>query len=84
MKLDALRFGLACGILWAVAVIFIAIVDLVGWGVPLFRALGSLYIGYGPGFGGALIGGIWAFFDAGIGALIVAALYNWLVGMKKA
>lgn len=84
MKLDAIKFGLTLGIVWAGGVLCLAIMDgLWGWGGGLVRGIGSLYIGYKPTVGGAIIGAIWAFFDAGIGGVIVAAIYNWLVGMGK-
>ena len=82
MKLDALKFGLAAGILWALAVLCLGIIDMWGWGGGLVKGLGSLYIGYQAGIGGAVLGMIWAFFDGGIGALILALIYNKLLGSK--
>ena len=84
MKLDSLKFGLALGIIWAACVLFLGIADaLWGWGGGLVKGIGSLYIGFKPSPGGALIGLVWAFFDGGIGGLIFAALYNCLVGFGK-
>lgn len=84
MKLDAIRFGLAAGIIWAGAVLTLGILDaLSGWGAGMVKGIGSLYLGYTPTKVGVLVGTVWAFFDAGIGGLIFALIYNWLVGMKK-
>lgn len=84
MKLDALKFGLACGIVWSVGVLLLPLMGLIGgYGSALVKAIGSLYIGYEPTVGGAVLGAIWAFFDVGIFALIIALIYNKLVGLKK-
>lgn len=76
MKLNVLALGLACGILWAVCCICLGIMAMFNWGNSLVDVLGSMYIGYKPGILGAVIGGIWAFFDAGIGGVVIAWLYN--------
>ncbi|MBU0686784.1 MAG: bacteriophage holin [Candidatus Margulisbacteria bacterium] len=83
MKLDALKFGLACGIIWAACVLCLgAMGGIFDWGMGLVKGLGTLYLGYKPTVGGIAIGTVWAFFDAGIGGLILAGLYNLLVGKK--
>ena len=83
MKLDVLKFGLTMAIIWAGAVLCLGITSMWGWGGGLVKGIGSLYIGYGAGVGGAVIGMLWAFADAGIGGIIVAALYNFLLGLGK-
>ncbi len=55
-----------------------------GWGNSIVNLLSPLYIGYAPTFVGGIIGGIWGFFDWGIGAAIVAWIYNMVVGNKTA
>ncbi|MFC1568100.1 bacteriophage holin [Candidatus Margulisiibacteriota bacterium] len=84
MKLDALKFGLAMGIVWAVAVLLMPLMGLIGgWGSALVKGIGGLYIGYQPTIGGAIIGMIWAFFDMGIFGLVIALIYNKLIDLKK-
>lgn len=84
MKLDAIRFGLTLGIIWAGCVLFLGIADtLWGWGGGLVKGIGSLYLGYKPSIGGSFIGMIWAFFDGGIGGWLVAFIYNWSLGIGK-
>ena len=83
MKLDALKFGIACGIVWALAVLGLGIMGgLWGWGIGLVKGIGNLYLGYQATPGGIIIGMIWAFFDAGIGGLVLAFIYNLLLGNK--
>ena len=82
MKLDAVKFGLTLGIVWAGAALCLGIIDIWGWGGGMVKAIGSLYLGYQAGIGGALIGMVWAFFDASIGGFIVAIIYNKLLGNK--
>ena len=52
------------------------------YGLPLGRRHRrnnvTLYIGYKPTVLGSVLGGIWGFFDAGIGGVVVAWLYNML------
>jgi hypothetical protein len=84
MKLDAIKFGLSLGIVWAGCVLMLGITDgLWGWGGGMVRGIGSLYIGYKPTIGGSLLGMVWGFFDAGIGGMVIAALYNCLLGVGK-
>lgn len=84
MKLDTLRFGLTLGIVWAGCVLSLGFLDsMMGWGGGMVKGIGSLYIGYKPTILGSLIGMVWAFFDAGVGGVIVAALYNWMLDLGK-
>ncbi|MFA4858554.1 MAG: bacteriophage holin [Candidatus Margulisiibacteriota bacterium] len=83
MKLDAVKFGLACGIVWAGGVLCLAVLDVwFNWGTGMLKGLSSLYLGYKATPSGAAIGMLWAFCDAGIGGWLVAAIYNLLVGKK--
>ena len=84
MKLDAIKFGLTLGIVWAGGVLGLGLMsEFLSWGTPLVKGIGTLYLGYKATPGGILVGMIWAFLDAGIGGFIVAAIYNWLVGLGK-
>ena len=78
MKLNIKAFGLALGIVWAVGVMIMGIIVMIfqNYGAGFVDALGSLYIGYKATVLGVVIGGAWAFVDAGIFGLVVAWVYN--------
>jgi hypothetical protein len=48
----------------------------ISWGSGIIQGMSTLYIGFKPTIRGSVIGGIWGFFDAGIGGVVVAWLYN--------
>lgn len=81
MKLHAVKFGLAIGIVWA-AVCFIMSFTAMwfGWCDIMVELMASIYIGYSPTVAGAFIGLVWALADGFIGGFVVAWLYNKLVG----
>ena len=77
MKLDAKAFAISCGVVWGGAMLLLGIINIsCSWGAGIEDIMSTLYIGYKPTILGSIIGGIWGFFDAGIGGLIVAWLYN--------
>jgi len=77
MKLDALKFGIATGIVWGVSVLLVAVIaGRTDFMLGFVTALGHYYIGEKPGLVGGLIGMIYGFFDAGIGAYLLALIYN--------
>jgi hypothetical protein len=81
MKLHSVKFGLAFGILWAVAALFLGLATMFwGYGSMFVELLGSVYIGYAPTIIGTIIGLVWAFIDGFIGAFLLAWIYNKLVG----
>ncbi len=76
-KLDVKALGLTLGIIWGGCTLFIGLTAMVwGWGAGLVNSLSSLYIGYEATVPGSIIGGVWGFFDAGIGGVTIAWLYN--------
>ncbi len=76
-KLRVCCFGLALGVTWAVVVFFLGIMgSQFGYGIGLVNVLSSIYLGYTTTVLGSIIGAVWAFFDALIGGVIVAWLYN--------
>lgn len=80
-RLSVIGLGLALGITWAFAIFFLGIIAwLFGWGVAMVHLFGSFYIGYTPTFLGAIFGAIWGFFDCFIAGVIIAWLYNLVVG----
>ena len=79
-KLDVKAFALSVGIVWAVGAFILGIsAMLFGWGTAWLELISSCYIGYKATLMGSIIGAVWGFFDAGIGAALVAWLYNKLV-----
>ena len=76
-KLDVKAFGLACGIVWGAAMFILGLMcTFLDWGTGVESAMATMYLGYSSTVVGSIIGGIWGFFDAGIGGLVVALLYN--------
>jgi len=47
--------------------------------VGFVALLSGVYVGYNPTILGSLVGALWAFFDALIGGLLFAWLYNKLI-----
>ncbi|MFC7098225.1 bacteriophage holin [Halobaculum marinum] len=78
-ELDDRAFGLACGLLWAVAVVSLGVLARFGWGERWEHLLADLYRGYGESTSGLAIGGLWAFLDGLVGGYVFAWLYNALV-----
>jgi len=77
VKLDVKAFGLAFGIMWGALMFLLGLTNIFcHWGIVIQEVMANLYIGYKPTFLGSIIGGIWGFFDAGIGGVIIAWLYN--------
>ncbi|MBI3127672.1 MAG: hypothetical protein HYZ11_08730 [Candidatus Tectomicrobia bacterium] len=83
MKLDAARFGLAMGAVYALVFFVLTLVSaLTGWGNEWMRLIGGIYAGMGPSLGGAVIGALWGF---GIGLVFFglgAWIYNRLLGSR--
>ncbi len=76
-KLDVKALGLTLGIVWGASVAVMAILAMtVNYGGPFVNALSKFYIGYGLTLRGIIIGAVWGFFDAGIGGVVIAWLYN--------
>ena len=80
MRLNALAFGLACGLIWGLGLFIIT------WWIIAFDSqqpgeatvLGQVYRGYEITTIGSIIGLVWGFFDGLIGGVIFAWLYNLL------
>ena len=80
MKLNVKAFALACGLLWGLGIVFLTwwLIILEGQN-PDGWFLNRMYPGYTMTPTGSLIGMVWGFFDAGIGGLVFAWLYNLLI-----
>ncbi len=81
-KLNVKAFTLAWGTSFGLYFLFLGWVAMFGWGDKIVETISTFYIGYAPTFWGAIIGGIWAFFDGAIGGLIIALFYNAFVKEK--
>jgi len=75
-SLDSRAFGLACGLLWSVGVLFIGVAARFGWAERWENLLADAYVGYDESASGLLVGGVWAFFDGLIGGYAFARLYD--------
>jgi len=79
-NLNIRAFALAAGILWGVGVASLVILSMY---TPIasqwVALLGDGYIGVGSSWNGAVLGALWGFGDAAIGAAIFAWLYNKLI-----
>ena len=81
MKIDAAKFGIAFGIVYAVVFfLYGAVAALFGWGAEMAALIGSFYPGFGPTYGGALIGAVWGFVVGFVFFALGAWIYNRLIG----
>lgn len=77
MKLDVKAFGIACGLLWALAYVCLGVLSMTnGYGSEIVGFISKLYIGSGTTAQGLVVGAAWSFVDAGIGGAVLAWLYN--------
>ena len=82
MKVDSIRVGVAVAIVWAFGVILLGLmVSLLNWGALGLSVIASGYLGYGPSFGGIVIGAIWALVDGFIFGFLLGWVYNLLPKM---
>ncbi|MCB2213441.1 bacteriophage holin [bacterium] len=80
MKLHAVKFGLAAGILWGAAVFFGTLWLLItGSGGHTWHLLSNFYLGFSFSYVGAFVGLLWGFADGFVGGWLLATLYNLLV-----
>jgi hypothetical protein len=79
MKLDAIKFGLAGGIISAILTFALALgAAFAGVGGGLVDSLASLYVGYEATIVGGLIGALWAFVEGFVFFYMMAWLYAYL------
>lgn len=74
--IDTRAFGLACGLLWAGAVVLLGIGSRIGWGRRWERLLADVYRGYDETASGLAVGAVWAFTDGFSGGYALAWLYD--------
>ncbi len=80
MKLSWKRLAIAAGIGWGGSVLLVGILNLIwpSYGVAFLDLVRSIYPGYtdAGGFGGVIVGTLYALVDGAIGGAILAWLYN--------
>jgi hypothetical protein len=69
MKLNVRALAITAGVIWAAGVFLVAL-----------QAVASIYPGYRTtsGFGGVIVGALYALVDAAVAGAIFAWIYNWL------
>lgn len=76
-RVSPLWFGFSFGVVWAFGLLVMALsAHFIGFGLAMVRGIATVYIGYGPSFGGAVIGMLYGFFDVGVAMALVALIYN--------
>jgi hypothetical protein len=84
MKFNLKALALTSGILWAAAVFFTGIANLIwaGYGTTFLQVMASIYPGYEVtrSFGGVVVGTLYALVDGAVCGLIFAWLYNVFAG----
>ncbi len=73
-------FAVATAVIWGGAMLLMGWIAPFGYGVEMVELMSTVYIGYGPGLLGGVVGGFWGAIDGGIGGFIFAWLYNRLSG----
>ena len=80
MKCSVKGLAVAAGVGWGGSVLLVGLLNLVWspYGVALLDLARSIYPGYGDmsGFGGVIVGSIYALVDGAIAGAIFAWLYN--------
>ncbi len=84
MKLDVKAFAITCALMWGLGIFFLT------WWIIMFDGSGGdpgflarIYRGYAVTPVGSVIGMVWGFFDALIGGIIFAWLYNMLSARRE-
>jgi len=80
MKLNAHKFALAAGVLWAVCMFLLTWIAMAtGYAEGFLNLVSSVYPWYSVSIGGSILGFIWGFIDGYVGCWLFAALYNKLL-----
>lgn len=80
-KLNAVKFGLAGGIVTAVCVALTTLASMYGFCTECTDLIGGMYggFGYSVGWLGVLLGGVYGFIDMFIAVFVFAWVYNKLL-----
>ena len=81
VKLDAVKFGLAAGIIYGAMFFLYALLGaLFGVGGEMLKMIGDFYPGVSPTYPGAIIGAAWGFAIGFFFFTLMAWIYNRLLG----
>jgi hypothetical protein len=87
MKFNLKALVLTAGILWALAVFLVGVLNLIwsGYGVAFLKLIASVYPGYHAtsSIGDLIVGTLYAFVDGAICGLVFGWLYNLFVGKRR-
>lgn len=73
------KAALGLGITWGLGVFGLGVIAAAtggSFGIAFINALGSIYLGYGPTYVGAIIGGVLAFIDGAIAGAVFGYIYE--------
>jgi hypothetical protein len=81
MKIDALKFGFAGGIISALCISLSTIVGMFGYYQIHNSMMREMYgmFGYGASWSGVFLGAIYGFIDGFFMVWFFALIYNWLI-----
>ncbi len=74
--LNVRAFAIAAAILWGGTMLLMGWIASSGYMLEWVELMSTVYLGYGPGLIGAVVGALWGAVDGGIGGLFFAWLYN--------
>ena len=75
--LNPVRFGIAGGIVWGLAMFISTILAMyIGYAIQFLSIMADIYPGYTISWGGSALGFIYGFFDAFLVLFFTAWLYN--------
>ncbi|UCF55998.1 MAG: bacteriophage holin [Deltaproteobacteria bacterium] len=84
MKFNLKALAMTAGILWALAVFLVGVLNLIwsGYGVAFLQLIASIYPGYHAtsSLGDLIVGALYALVDGAICGLVFGWLYNVFVG----
>ena len=80
MTLSVCRMAMACGILWAVTLLFVGVINRFypTYGLPFLQVMDSIYPGYHAAFGmkNLIVGALYALLDGAVAGALLAWFYN--------
>ena len=80
MKIDAVKFGISFGVIYAIIFFFYAIAAAVfGVGGEMIKMIGSFYLGVSASLQGAFAGAVWGFGVGFVFFWLGAVIYNRLL-----
>ncbi len=87
MKLNIIALSVSLAILWAAAVFFVGLANLIWptYGQAFLKVVASIYPGYHAAgtFGDMIAGSLYALVDGAIAGLVFGWLYNLIAGTRS-